>query len=563
MGITSWGDTHRLDVNRRSFLVGLSVAGVGLGMGGVLSACASDDGGGGGGGSDRLRSGIAEWGSGSFDPVLIAASSAWEILTPIYDSVLHLDAQGNFAPGVAESWEFSDDNRQVTFHIRQGMKFHDGSELTASDVKFSLVRWYDPALQALALPVYDFYVGDPENDITVVDDYTLTVATTGPADIFIQTLSLQQTGDAYVLPQKYVEADYEKFLKSPIGTGPFKFKELNAGESVVYEATGEAHPFRESPGFKELEIVLVAEESTRMAMLQTDAIDIISISPESVAGVEEIESCEVGEAPVTIQQHLFFQGAWAGESEAGKLADVRVREALSLAINREEVVETLLAGFGKPVQGNVPGEFFPGMGDLDIDFFPGDMYDVDRAKELLAEAGVGEGDLQIPIWAFDISGAPWLHSLGEVYLGYWQELGVTGEIKPTDLATFIGMCELDQLDERTIGTLAAFRRRVGFELGQAVQGYDPRETPGGSMMGPPDQSVIPDIVDRVESAIGAEGDERVELCSALLKEGSEAWLMPMVFYASALWGIGNRAASYTLTERSQTLGQVYETVKPA
>ena len=389
-------------VTRRSFLAGLAILGVGLATG----CSSSDEQSGGGGGNDggvRLRSAIAEWGSGSFDPILIAASSAWEVLTPIYDSVLHIDTDGNYAPGVAESWEFTPDNRGVTFKIRKGMKFHNGDELTANDVKFSLVRWYDPALQALALPVFDFYVEDPQRDITVVDDYTLQVKTSGPADIFIQTISLQQTGDGYVIPQKYVEEDYERFLKNPVGTGPFKFQQLNAGESVVYAKNPEPHPYRATPAFEELEIILVPEESTRMSMLETGAADITSISPENVEAVKGIEGCQVGEAPVTIQQHLFFQGTWAGRDEAGPIADPRVREALSLAINRQEVVDQVLAGYGQPVQGNVPGEFFPGMGELDIDEFPGELYDIDRAKALLAEAGVSGSDINLPIWAFDMS----------------------------------------------------------------------------------------------------------------------------------------------------------------
>ena len=81
-------------------------------------------------------------------------------------------------------------------------------------------------------------------------------------------------------------------------------------------------------------------------------------------------------------------------------------------------------------------------------------------------------------------------------------------------------------------------------------------------MGPPDRANIPNVVDRVEAAIGAEGSQRTDLCTALLHEGSKLFLMPTVFYASALWGIGNRAGDYT-HPAVPTLGQVYETVQPA
>jgi peptide/nickel transport system substrate-binding protein len=514
-------------------------------------------------GGTRLRSAISEWGSESFDPVLIAASSAWEILTPMYDSLLHIDLEGNVAPGVAESWEVADDLRSVTFRIREGMQFHNGEDLTAEDVRYSLLRWYDPELNALALPVFDSYIDDPEAAFTVVDDYTLRVDTVGPADIFIENVSLQQVGDAYILPMDYIEDEgYENFLENPVGTGPWQFKEHRQGDSILYERADGEHPYRETPAFEELEIILVPEEATRLAMLETGEVDIIALSPENVERVESMDCCRIGEAENTIQAHMFFQGTW--DEAASPLNDVRVREALSLAIDREELVEQFMHGFGTPIPGAVPGEFFPGMaGGLDFDHFGGDLYDPERAQQLLDEAGVEPGDLHIPIWTFDMSGAPWLHSLGEVFLGYWEPLGVTGEIRPTDLATFIGMAELDQLDERTSGTFAAFRRRIGFEIGQAVAGLDPRETPGGSMIGPPEGGHIPNVVDRVVETLEAEGDERAELGMALMGEASELYVMPGLFYASALWGVGNRAGEWTPTQRSQTLGQVYETVQPA
>lgn len=512
--------------------------------------------------STRLRSVISEWGSGSFDPVLIAASSAWEILTPMYDHLVGIDEEGNVAPGVAESWDVAEDLRSVTFHIREGMTFHNGEELTAEDVEYSLERWYDPELSALALPVFDSYVEDPAEAIEVVDELTLRVDTIGPADIFVQTVSLQQTGDAYIVPMDYIEEEgYDNFLENPVGSGPWQFVEQVAGDSILYERAETEHAFRETPAFAELEIILVSEEATRLAMLETGEGDIVAISPENVQQVEDMGCCRIAEAPSTIQAHLFFQGTW--DEAAGPLSDVRVREALSLAIDRQELVDTFMEGYGTPISGAVPGEFFPGMAGEDAEFFGGELYDPERAAELMAEAGVEPGELNIPIWAFDMSGAPWLHSLGEVFLGYWEPLGVTGEIQPTDLATFIGLSELEQLDERTSGTAAAFRRRIGFEIGQAVQGYDPRETPGGSQIGPPDTSHIPSVVERVQEVLASEGEERDELGLTMMQEASELYTMPGLFYASALWGTGNNAGEWTPTERSQTLGQVYETIQPA
>jgi peptide/nickel transport system substrate-binding protein len=421
-------------------------------------------------GGTRLRSAISEWGSESFDPVLIAASSAWEILTPMYDSLLHIDLEGKSPPASRRA----------------------GKSPTTCD------RSRSGSVRAC----------------------------------------------------------------SSTTVSPWQFKEHRQGDSILYERADGEHPYRETPAFEELEIILVPEEATRLAMLETGEVDIIALSPENVERVESMDCCRIGEAESTIQAHMFFQGTW--DEAASPLNDVRVREALSLAIDREELVEQFMHGFGTPIPGAVPGEFFPGMaGGLDFDHFGGDLYDPERAQQLLDEAGVEPGDLHIPIWTFDMSGAPWLHSLGEVFLGYWEPLGVTGEIRPTDLATFIGMAELDQLDERTSGTFAAFRRRIGFEIGQAVAGLDPRETPGGSMIGPPEGGHIPNVVDRVVETLEAEGDERAELGMALMGEASELYVMPGLFYASALWGVGNRAGEWTPTQRSQTLGQVYETVQPA
>ena len=172
------------------------------------------------------------WGQGadvtSMDPHQGKETPAVEVTDQIFDTLLVVNPETNeLEPQIAESWEQTSDT-SYTFKIRQGIKFHDGSELTAEDVKFSLER----AINSAAVS----YVIDFVDSVEVVDPYTVIVNLKAPYAPALRNLSVPFTA---IVPKAVVEADEEAFRLHPIGSGPYKFVEWKQGDSVTLEGFDE------------------------------------------------------------------------------------------------------------------------------------------------------------------------------------------------------------------------------------------------------------------------------------------------------------------------------------
>ena len=151
-------------------------------------------------------------------------------INQVLQGLVRSDPKGGFdlQPAIAESWEISGDGLTYTFHIREGIKFSDGSPVTAEDVKFSLDRFANPELnQVLAVAAVGY------KQSVVVDEKTIKVELSEPVAAFLYNISIFP---AYIIPKALVESQGEKFWDAPVGTGPFKVKELVHGSHVTFEA---------------------------------------------------------------------------------------------------------------------------------------------------------------------------------------------------------------------------------------------------------------------------------------------------------------------------------------
>ncbi|MGD9804921.1 MAG: ABC transporter substrate-binding protein [Hyphomicrobiaceae bacterium] len=357
----------------------------------------------------------------TLDPILEARPGNAVYQAAMYDSLVGFDfAKGGTGPGVAESWQLADDGLSWTFKIRPGQKWHNGDPVTAHDVKFSLDRMMSPKSLAAAAATLRRSI----KSIEVVDDLTVKIHTNKPQIGLPASLSRAVAPEGSVMPMKYIEAvGDEKFREKPIGSGPWKFVRSVPGDRLEFEAVDHPH-WRGRPKFKYLHILLVPEEATRVAMVRTGEAAIASISPESIRGAER-GGLQVVSVPATMQAVFQFWGTWRPEVKDSPLAKKRVRQALSLAIDRKQVIEHVMAG-----KANIPRPYstFAYSEDLSVDRWKkwtdeNFRYDPDLAKKILAEEGYPNG-FELKFANTALPGTQFMVAVGTAIADMWQKVGI-------------------------------------------------------------------------------------------------------------------------------------------
>lgn len=392
---------------------------------------------------------IATFGSGILDPIVGASSSLRGYVEPMFDSFIRVDNQGKLIPGVFTSWKNSPDGKQWTFVMRKGVKFHgNNGEATADDAKFSLERYLSPD------SAYKGGWGAILEKAEVVDAHTLRVTTKNPDPMLPVELSQYGiTPVVYLMPKKYIEQNgVEAFRKHPIGSGPYQFKNYIADSSLELTAF-DAH-WGIQPGYDTMKILLVPSESARLGLLRQGRAQVIEITPD---GSRDVKSAgfDVRAVQGNILPAFQLYGTYY-KTFKGPTSDVRVRKALSLAINRKELIEALMPGGELP---NAPGVSAANQ-DIDVAKWLKKasetyVYDVPQAKRLLAEAGYPNG-FETSLFTFDYPGAP-LGTVAQAVQGYWEKIGVKAKIIPTDYAGLRPQFDLDPLPASLVGQASTMR----------------------------------------------------------------------------------------------------------
>lgn len=379
----------------------------------------------------------------------IAGSGSYKgILPPMLDSLVGKKG-GALAPGVVDSWQISADGLSWTFRIRKGIKFHTGDDLTARDVKFSLERW-------VSAESFYPYLRTMLKGVELVDDYTVRLTTAGLQPYLAHQMStVSEPNQGLIMPMDYVTKNgLAAFIAKPVGSGPWKFVKYTPGDSIHYVANEGS--WQQVPAFKTLSITQIPEESTRVAALKTGEIDVADISIDASKGLEAlgISVQNIASNIVMLQIH----GAYEAKAAGMPTADLRVRQALSLAINRDEIAKSMFGGKVGPLTA-------PYLSDQPVDDIDGQYwvdyaskayrYDVQAAKKLLADAGYPRG-FSTKIYSYTQTGAPYQPQLVEVLVGYFAAIGVTAQIVPIDWGAFqIIRNPLKTPD--TIGNISTYR----------------------------------------------------------------------------------------------------------
>lgn len=318
------------------------------------------------------------WSAGldRLDPTQTANGPDLVVVGQVYETLLELDPiTGELQPLLATSWEAINDTTW-RFDLREGVTFHNGEPFNAAAVKYSIERNLDPELgsphRSQILPV---------SEVEIVDDYTVLIHTAEPFPVLPYRFQpVGGSGRIFIVPPGYFADNTNEFLAAnPVGTGPYVFKEWIRGQSVTFEYYEDY--WGEEPDFKEAVISFIPEESTRVAALLNGEIDLIQRLPfDDYERVEAAPGVHVIEDPNGLT-HVFFV-----DPDNEIMADARVREAMTLAIDMDSIIEGLLGGRGRVV--SVP--VAPSVAQFNADLTPY-PYDPERARELLAEAGYPNG----------------------------------------------------------------------------------------------------------------------------------------------------------------------------
>jgi peptide/nickel transport system substrate-binding protein len=495
-------------------------------------------------------------GAQTMDPILEARAPHAHYQAPVYDCIVWFDpVKGGIGPGVAERWEMAPDGKSWIFYVRKGQRWHNGDPVTAHDIKFSLERTISPeSLVSRAAGLRS----DIER-IEVQDDYTVRVYTNGTLPYFPEGLSRAVFQEGQLMPKKYIETvGVEGFRKKPIGSGPWKFVRSVPGDRVEYEAVDYPH-WRGTPQFKHLTILLIPEESTRVAMVRTGEAAIGSISPESLKEVKATKMRTVT-VPGTMQAVYQFYGVYRPEVKGSPVTDVRVREALSLAINRQQLIDHVMDG-----QASWPMPFATFRYSVDMDVPRWESwskealrYDPERAKKLLAEAGYPNG-FQLTFWNTALPGTPFMMQIGEAVAGFWEKIGVKVDLKPVEWGSFPPMVRGDQ--KALMGTPSMYRT-----AGRPVAvpryngGFHSKSEP--HLLGDPEHpNPLVEEFDKLNAAVISERDDakRAELTNRMIQLVADTWLAVPLIEGMGYWAVNPKlVGQFNAIPGRHEFGDVFE-----
>ena len=299
----------------------------------------------------------------SLDPHATNDTVSSSIHFHLYSTLVGLDEEGNIIGNLAESWEYADDTT-LKVKIKEGVKFHDGSEVKASDVKFSIEREKTGARTA--------YLVEKVTEVEVVDDYNVIIHLSAADSSLL--FSLAQANSS-ILPEKLVTEQGDKFFENPIGSGPMKFQEWVPNDHLVMTRNEEY--FEGAPAANTLTWRIIPEGSSRTIALENGEIDLLAgVDAVDVSRVLENDQLESKLIDNTGVEYLGFN------FQKKHFDDIRVRQAIAYGINKEDIVEVVYEGRGE-VANTVLSPAIPGRNES-IEGYP---YNPEKAKELLKEAG--------------------------------------------------------------------------------------------------------------------------------------------------------------------------------
>jgi peptide/nickel transport system substrate-binding protein len=541
------GTLGRTRKSRRAFLAGLAASGAALGL---LSAC-------GGGASAppappaataetklNVPQSISTPGAGGAAPAQATAAPAagrpqptgqfnyvWHTtispawfdpqenppqITPynfayaLHDALVkHLPGQP-FAPSLAESYDIAPDYTSATFKLRQGIKFHNGDPVTPEDVQFTFEQYHGANAKILH---------DKTERIELVDDRTIRFRFKGPFLDFLTLYGCAASGAGWIVPKAYYQkVGPDGFKQQPVGAGPYRFVRQQAGTEVEFEANTDY--WRKAPNVKTLIMKGVAEDATRVALLQTGEADVANLIPgqllDAVKRDSRLKLAPVQAGPIWLELGL-------PDKPDSPLKDIRVRQAISLAIDRKAFNDAEFGGTAS-LEGNWIPSDWPGAVTRDQPPF-----DVAKAKQLLADAGVPNG-----FTVDQITPLP-------PYTSYAER--IASQLRALNIVTNVNTMERGAFYERLApgpNRLKGFVIQLSGSPGDAAARVRENATCDGTFSG----LCLPDVNDRMQQYdASTDPNERQRLLTEAQNYLLDNYLMVPVMRQVLIHGIGPRLAN--------------------
>ena len=345
----------------------------------------------------------------SFDPHIGKETPAVAVTNHIYDTLVRVDpVTDEVVPQIAESWEIVSAT-EYRFHIRQGIKFHNGEDLTADDVKYSL----DRAIASAAVS----YIVDFIDEVIIEDDYTVLVTLDAPYAPALRNLAVPF---AAIVPMDYTSANEDILRTAPVGSGPYKFESWSQNDSTKLVANEEYYDG--APATKYLEFRVVPEAAQRTIALETGEVD-LAYDPLTAdkQRIRENDDLVLISAPSLTCYYVSMN------MNKAPFDNKLVRQAVSHAIDRQLIVDTLYMGDGQAADDLIAPAVFGYFG------CGVDEYDPELSKQLLAEAGYPNG-FSCTLW---VNNNQERVEVCQVIQAMLAEIGIECKLEVMEFGTFI------------------------------------------------------------------------------------------------------------------------------
>ena len=356
---------------------------------------------------NEITVGIAQDLDESLDPHKAVAAGTKEVMFNVFEGLVKPTPEGDLIPAVAEKYEVSDDQLVYTFTIRDGIKFHNGEPVTAGDVVNSITRCIEP-YEADVLAVEPLSAVEK---VTGVDERTVQIRLKEPNTEFLAYLTLA------ILPAEYDGQD-----TAPVGTGPFRFVSRAAQDNIVLERFEDY--WGEKAYLDKVTYKIIENADSILMSLQSGAVDLFA-HLTSTQTAQLGDGFNIEEGTMNLVQAMYLNNAVA------PFDDVRVRQALCYAVDRQQILDLAFDGYGSLIGSSMYPAFGKYFDDSLTNHYP---HDVEKARTLLAEAGYPDGfDMTITVPS---NYQPHIDT-AQVIVEQLKQVGITAEIQLVEWGTWL------------------------------------------------------------------------------------------------------------------------------
>src|SRR5262245_25727013 len=360
----------------------------------------------------------------------------------LYDRLVYLGRDGLPKPWLAESWTIDDGGKTLTFTLRRGLQFSDGTALDAQAVKFSFDRFLDPKLASPSKALFG-----PLQAVEATDPHTVVFHFEQPYAPFFTSLGLGYGG---IVSPTAVQQQGDQFGRHPVGSGPFVFKEWKSGSEIIlarnptYQNLRTDGQNRGAPYLDQVVFTILPDPATQLAALESGTVDV-----QLYADAATVERLSQDRRYAVADWQTAPNVVFVEFAKKPLFADPNVRQAIGLAIDADALVKTAFRGYATRNASPLP----LGMAGWD-DRIAGFAYDPAKAKDLLAQAGwtqSADGMLQkdgqpVSLTLLTFSGVAGLKSGAEIVQANLKQIGIAVDIQLVDIATFIQKLKSGEAD---------------------------------------------------------------------------------------------------------------------